>query len=199
MTTPVKVGSSLFHLFSDMPLTQSHFLGYLEARTVRLPTVCIRTGAPSSAASSFISSLVREPLQGISAICPIASSATDPILDEMGIYVSRSKTVVANIALAMTLPDDQVVAHVGKLRTINLPGFRITTRQILESLQKWGGQEAFNLVSFEKDPNVIAICETWAGDYVSDRVVELGFSVDGSETGYDDAVKDFVDGIKLVT
>lgn len=108
--------------------------GFLAARTVRLPTVCVRTGAPSSAASSFISSLIREPLQGQPAVCPIASSPSDPILEEMGIYVTRTKTVVRNIAYAMGLSDEEVVGKVGKLRTMNLPGIKINTRVILDAL-----------------------------------------------------------------
>jgi hypothetical protein len=101
---------------------------------VRLPTVCVRTGAPSSAASSFISSLIREPLQGLPTVCPIADSPQDAIIEEMGIYVCRTKTVVWNIAFAMTLNDEDVVKQVGKLRTINLPGIKINTRTILDAL-----------------------------------------------------------------
>jgi hypothetical protein len=108
--------------------------GFLDARSVRLPTVCVRTGAPSSAASSFISSLIREPLQGIPTTCPIASSVQDSMLDDMGIYVTRVKTVVWNIAFALGVKDDEVVSKVGKLRTINLPGIKINTRQILSAL-----------------------------------------------------------------
>ena len=108
--------------------------GFLDARSVRLPTVCVRTGAPSSAASSFISSLIREPLQGIPTTCPIASSVQDSMLDDMGIYVTRVKTVVWNIAFALGVKDEEVVSKVGKLRTINLPGIKINTRQILSAL-----------------------------------------------------------------
>ena len=109
-------------------------VGFLEGRTVRLPTVCVRTGAPSSAASSFISSLIREPLQGMPAVCPIASSSDDPILEDMGIYVTRTKTVVWNIAFALSLKDVDVVRGVGKLRTVNLPGIKINTKVILNAL-----------------------------------------------------------------
>jgi D-erythronate 2-dehydrogenase len=44
--------------------------GYVDGRTLRLPTVAIRAGAPSSAASSFISGIIREPLQGeLTSLC----------------------------------------------------------------------------------------------------------------------------------
>lgn len=170
--------------------------GYLDARTVRLPTVCIRTGAPSSAASSFISSLIREPLQSLDTVCPIADSPSDPIIDEMWVYVTRVKTVVSNIARAITVSDENIVKEVGKARIINLPGIKINTRQILVALEKYGGDKALSHVSFRRDSAVIAICETWAGDYEADNILRLGFEVDSRETGYDDAVKDFVEDLK---
>lgn len=52
----------------------------------------------------------------------------------MGIYVTRTKTVVRNIAYAMGLSDEEVVRKVGKLRTMNLPGIKINTRVILDAL-----------------------------------------------------------------
>lgn len=61
---------------------------------------------------------------------------------------------------------------------------------------KFGGPKATSLVSYSKDPAVIAICETWAGDYDSAAVEALGFSVDSRETGYEDAVRDFVAGLE---
>lgn len=62
--------------------------------------------------------------------------------------------------------------------------------------QKFGGEKATSLVSYSKDPAVIAICETWAGDYDSSAVEALGFQVDSRETGYEDAVRDFVEELK---
>ena len=68
------------------------------------------------------------------AVCPIASSSDDPILEDMGIYVTRTKTVVWNIAFALSLKDVDVVRGVGKLRTVNLPGIKINTKVILDAL-----------------------------------------------------------------
>jgi len=61
---------------------------------------------------------------------------------------------------------------------------------------KFGGEKAASLVSYTKDPRVIAICETWAGDYDSAAVERLGFKGDSKETGYEDAVRDFVEELK---
>jgi len=106
--------------------------GYLDTRSVRLPTVAVRTGAPSSAASSFISGLIREPLQGEPSVCPIADSEDDEILDTMAVYLSKTSTVVRNIAYALCMPESKFKSGMG--RSINLPGIKITPRNILEAL-----------------------------------------------------------------
>ncbi len=59
-----------------------------------------------------------------------------------------------------------------------------------------GGQQALDLVTFERDPKVIAICETWAGDYDSSASEGMGFQVDNRKTGFADAVRDFVADLK---
>ncbi|MGB5917191.1 MAG: NAD-dependent epimerase/dehydratase family protein, partial [Phormidesmis sp.] len=45
--------------------------GFIDGRILRLPTVCVRPGKPNAAASSFASSIIREPISGQSALCPV--------------------------------------------------------------------------------------------------------------------------------
>ena len=44
---------------------------FVNGRSVRLMTVAVRPGRPNAAASSFLSSIIREPLNGEEAICPV--------------------------------------------------------------------------------------------------------------------------------
>src|SRR5712664_1492323 len=44
--------------------------GYLDGRSLRLPTIVVRPGKPNAAASSFASAVVREPLNGVAYACP---------------------------------------------------------------------------------------------------------------------------------
>jgi nucleoside-diphosphate-sugar epimerase len=46
--------------------------GFIDGRVARLPTVSVRPGRPNQAASSFASGIVREPLNGETAVCPVA-------------------------------------------------------------------------------------------------------------------------------
>src|SRR5437879_9078011 len=45
--------------------------GYIDGRSLRLPTIAVRPGKPNAAASSFASAVVREPLNGIAYECPL--------------------------------------------------------------------------------------------------------------------------------
>jgi nucleoside-diphosphate-sugar epimerase len=44
---------------------------FVDGRVVRLPTVCVRPGRPNGAASSFVSGIIREPLNGERFSCPV--------------------------------------------------------------------------------------------------------------------------------
>ncbi|WWD02683.1 hypothetical protein V865_000724 [Kwoniella europaea PYCC6329] len=166
--------------------------GYLDTRTVRLVTVTVRPGAPSSAASSYISGMIREPLQGQESLCPIADSMDDPALDYYLTWVGRTKTVIRNILWAAVVEEKQL-KEVSQERIVNLPGIQITPRQIIETLIKYGGKDKLNLIKFKKDPAVIRICDTWAGAFDNSDALKLGFEVDDSKTGYEGAVQDFIE------
>ena len=45
--------------------------GFLDGVGIRLPTICVRPGAPNRAASGFFSSIIREPLNGQEAVLPV--------------------------------------------------------------------------------------------------------------------------------
>ena len=54
--------------------------GYVDGRSLRLPTIVVRPGKPNLAASTFASSIIREPLSGQDAICPVAPETMMPLL-----------------------------------------------------------------------------------------------------------------------
>ena len=53
--------------------------GYIDGRSARLMTVTVRPGKPNGAASSFFSGIIREPLAGVEAICPVSPDASHPV------------------------------------------------------------------------------------------------------------------------
>ncbi|CED85198.1 Putative NAD-dependent epimerases [Phaffia rhodozyma] len=162
--------------------------GFIDGRIIRLPTVAIRSGAPSSAASSFISGLIREPLQGQRSECPVADSIDDPNLDNFPLYLSRVSTVIHNFIHVLSLPASAFPSY---SRTVNFPGITVTTRDIIEALAVVGGSEALNLIDFKKDPKVLSIMAFWPGSFNQQAALSLGFIRDDPKTGFLDAVRDF--------
>ena len=53
--------------------------GYVDGRAARLMTVTVRPGKPNGAASSFFSGIIREPLAGQEAICPVSADVSHPV------------------------------------------------------------------------------------------------------------------------
>lgn len=137
--------------------------GYVDGLALRLPTICVRPGKPNRAASSFVSSIIREPLQGENALCPV-----NP---ELRLWLSSPATVVANFLLAATLPR-------GDARSINLPGISITVGDMLTALTQAGGQAARDRVQFAADPAIERIVASWPGRIDNQRATALGFMAD---------------------
>jgi len=54
--------------------------GFVRGTAIRLPTICVRTGRPNKAASTWASSIVREPLTGIDVVCPVTSDTPMVVL-----------------------------------------------------------------------------------------------------------------------
>ncbi|MBF4800431.1 D-erythronate dehydrogenase [Aeromonas hydrophila] len=137
--------------------------GYVDGLALRLPTICVRPGKPNRAASSFVSSIIREPLQGEITVCPVSP--------ELRLWLSSPATVVANFLLAATLPR-------GDNRSINLPGISVTVGEMLTALTQAGGQAARDRVQFAADPAIERIVASWPGHIDNQRASALGFMAD---------------------
>ncbi len=137
--------------------------GYVDGLALRLPTICVRPGKPNRAASSFVSSIIREPLQGEITVCPVSP--------DLRLWLSSPATVVANFLLAATLPK-------GDNRSINLPGISMTVGEMLTALTQEGGQAARDRVQFAADPAIERIVASWPGRIDNQRASALGFMAD---------------------
>lgn len=151
--------------------------GYVDARVCRLPTISVRPGRPNSAASSFASGIIREPLNGVAAKCPVPHGTK--------MWLSSPRSAVANLIHALELPAQQL----GNWRAMNIPGISVTVTQMLESLARVGGEQARALVRDSLDPDVMAIVCSWPSDFEVSRLVELGFQQDRD---FDEVVREYV-------
>lgn len=155
--------------------------GLIDGRVVRLPTIFVRAGAPTAAASSFVSGIVREPVHGQESVLPV-----DP---DIGIWLCSPRTLAHNLVLAKDIPAEMF----GHFRTVLLPGYTATSREILDALEKVAGKEARALVKEERDATVQRIVLSWPAKYDTARATSLGFSED---VGLEQTIKDFIDSDK---
>lgn len=150
--------------------------GYVDARICRLPTISVRPGKPNSAASSFASGIIREPLHGKPSVCPV------PLDTRM--WLSSPNAAVENLVHAYLLESQWL----GPWRVLNLPGISVTVGLMLEALEIIGGSQARALVNEEEDQKIMDIVCSWPGQFDVERALQLGFRSDSS---FEAAVQQF--------
>src|SRR5437879_4099741 len=146
--------------------------GYVDGRSLRLPTIVVRPGKANAAASSFASAVVREPLNGIAYECPLPP--------ETGVWLLSPRRVVEAFVHAHDLP----AAKWGSNRVVNLPGITVTIAEMIACLEKIAGAKTAKRVSWKLDPRIDAIVKTWPVRFATPRALALGFKADpGIEAG----------------
>ena len=157
--------------------------GFVDGRSLRLPTIIVRAGKPNAAASSFASGVIREPLNGVVSECPVAP--------ETGVWVLSPRRVVDAFIHAWELPPEAW----GTQRWLNLPGITASVAQMVEALRKAAGDAAAKRVLYKPDARVQAIVKTWPVNLRTPRAVAMGFKADPDiETIIRDYIAD--EGIK---
>lgn len=161
-------------LIAEMFVNEYTRRGFVDGVIVRLPTIVVRPGVPSAATSAFISGIIREPLHGVEAICPIGSDMSSP---ELGLraWVASPETTVQNFVVAKHVPSDKFLTHT---RVVCLPGFTTTVKEELEALREVAGEEALSLVKFRNDPTNARIVGSWPAAFDNAYPLGLGFQVD---------------------
>ena len=140
--------------------------GFVDGRVLRLPTIVVRPGKPNRAASSFVSGIIREPLNGQPAVCPVGR--------EVLVAISSPATVVNNLVHAHRIP----AAALGTLRTLMLPGLSVTIGEMIDALQQSAGAEVAARIRFEPDAAVARIVMTWPARLDASRARALGCKQD---------------------
>jgi D-erythronate 2-dehydrogenase len=152
--------------------------GYVDGRALRLPTVVVRPGLPNRAASTFASSMIREPLTGKDAVCPVSP--------ETVMALASPRRVVASLAHALDLPGEAL----GQNRVLQLPGYSVSVGEMAEALRRAGGAAAYNRLSWQPDATIQAIVGSWPRELHAPRAKALGFQPDA---GIDEAVQFFIE------
>ena len=141
--------------------------GLVDGLSLRLPTIVVRPGKPNKAASTFASSILREPLAGEKAICPVTTKS------EM--YILSPRRVVSAFIHAAGLPKERL----GMTRSLVLPGITVSIGAMIEALGEIAGPAAVDRIEHVPDAAIQHIVDGWAPRVNAVRARELGFEADG--------------------
>ena len=153
---------------AELMLSDYSRRGFVDGRVMRLPTVSVRPGVPNSAASSFASGIIREPLNGVDAVCPVAPRTR--------LWLLSPRRAVECLAHGFDLDADAL----GGQRAVNLPGITVTAGEMVEALRRVAGEEAASRVRWERDATIERIVGSWPGAWDTTRAEALGFKGDAN-------------------
>ncbi len=141
---------------------------------IRLPTIAVRPGKPNKAASSFFSGIIREPLAGQEAICPVDASVRH--------WMASPASAVGFLIHAANLP----AGAASPRPNLTMPGLAITVGEMVKALEETAGAEVAARIRWEPDPFIQRIVAGWPRAFTAERAQELGFK---AETDFRDIVK----------
>ena len=153
-------------LIGELLLNDFSRKGFIDGRGVRLPTISVRPGKPNQAASSFASSLIREPLQGEQAICPVTTDTR--------LWLLSPRQAIECLIRAHDLD----VADYPARRVVNLPGVSVTVGEMIATLGRVAGPEAVARIAMRGDPVIQRIVGSWPGAWDTSCARRLGFEGD---------------------
>ena len=153
-------------LISEQLLADYTRKGFLRGRAVRLLTVSVRPGRPNQAATGFLSGIIREPLAGQRAICPV------PAQTEVAL-VSPARAVDALLCAATS--SDQAW---GGRTAVTLPALTVRVADMVAALERAAGPQATGLIDWVPDPAVTAMVTGWPARIRADRARGLGLAPD---------------------
>jgi nucleoside-diphosphate-sugar epimerase len=142
--------------------------GWVDGVGLRLPTICVRPGAPNRAASGFFSSIIREPLNGREAVLPVP--------DDIRHWHASPRSAVGFLLHAATMDTDAL----GDRRCLTMPGVSVTVAEQIEALRNVAGDDVVRLIRREPDAAVARIVGGWPTSFDPRRARELGFRAEAS-------------------
>jgi D-erythronate 2-dehydrogenase len=152
--------------------------GFVDGRVLRLPTISVRPGKPNAAASSFASGIIREPLNGERAICPVAGSTR--------LWLLSPRKAIACLIAGLELDG----AALGMQRVLNLPGISVSVDEMVAALREVAGEEAVRRIDWQADPRIEKIVGSWPGRWDTRRAEQLGLPV---ETSFADVIRSYIE------
>ncbi|KAK3939299.1 hypothetical protein QBC46DRAFT_388383 [Diplogelasinospora grovesii] len=182
--TPTPQGTYGAHkLMTEIYINELHRRGFIDAFCLRFPTISVRPGKPTQAASSFLSGIIREPMNGQQCVIPLEDRSFRS-------FLSSPSTLAENLMRVLRMDSDALPPHI---RHINIPGISVSIQELMDALAKHGGEDKLALLKEETDPQLERILRSWANDFDLTTQMKLGLAVDKTAEGI---VKEYIDNLK---
>ncbi|MCF6232283.1 MAG: SDR family oxidoreductase [Rhodobacteraceae bacterium] len=152
--------------------------GFVDGVSIRLPTISVRPGKANKAASSFFSSIIREPLNGRRAILPV--------VDTVRHAHASPKSATGFMMHAAALDTGLLKGRI----SLNMPGVSCTVAEQIEALREIAGADVVALIRSQEDPDVAKIVSGWPRKFDPVRAQALGFT---SETEFSQIIQSYID------
>src|SRR5690349_11372066 len=182
---PDKIGDEFFNTpllsygtqkaIGELLLADYSRKGFMDGIGIRLPTICIRPGAPNKAASGFFSNILREPLAGKEAVLPVS--------EDVRHWHATPRSAVGFLQHAATMES----SIVGARRNLTMPGLSATVGEEIAALKRVAGDNVTARIKREPDPFIMGIVDGWPRNFDAKRAVKLGFTTE--EKTFDDIIR----------
>ncbi|WP_433695567.1 D-erythronate dehydrogenase [Paraburkholderia phenoliruptrix] len=158
--------------------------GFVDGRVLRLPTISVRPGRPNAAASSFASGIIREPLNGEQAVCPVDGSTR--------LWLLSPRKAIESLIAGLELDGSAL----GNQRVLNLPGISVSVYEMVAALREVAGDAVAKRIVWQPDARVEKIVGSWPGRWDTARAEQLGLSGDGN---FADVIRAYIadEGIQI--
>lgn len=157
--------------------------GFIDGRIARLPTIIVRPGKPNTAASSFASGVIREPLMG--------DECRYPVPLDMMLMVGGYRACADALVVLLDAPTDAF----GDDRAVNLPNITVSVSEMMEATRTVAARHGIELgpIVAAPDANVQKIVGAWPTSMDSSRALEMGCPQQASLEGIiEDFIADYV-------
>jgi len=140
--------------------------GFLRGRALRLVSISVRPGRPNGAASGFMSGIIREPLAGQRATCPVAPGTE--------VALASPAKAIAGLRSAATASDQAW----GGRSAVNLPALTVSLADMADALGRIAGPQVSALIDWVPDAGIARMVASWPARVRADRAARLGLTPD---------------------
>jgi nucleoside-diphosphate-sugar epimerase len=151
--------------------------GFVDGRVLRLPTISVRPGRPNAAASSFASGIIREPLNGERAVCPVSG--------DVRLWLLSPQKAIESLIAGCELEQEAL----GTWPVVNMPGLSVSVAEMVDALKEVAGEEIASLIDWQPDPKIEKIVGSWPGAWETSRGEKLGLAADHN---FSDVIRAFI-------